>query len=191
MIKRFTSRGRSKSSPERSRRERHPRPRTSAGIRDAPSRRPMHHRRLRRGCIPRIPSHHLTVKKTPLKRGPKREKRQSLNHQDRAPEPVKKPAAKKRARIKPVSTKRAGWLREYEAEKKRRGNGPHKCIVCGAVITIGENASWHHRSGRRTLADLLDFVPVCEIPCHRDSIHGQPNEAMKMGWLSPRYRKTT
>lgn len=93
----------------------------------------------------------------------------------------------KRSKLSSVSQNRKGWLALYAAEKKRRGI-EQVCAVTGEKITIGVNGSFHHVRGRRTLAALLDFIPVSDVAHLR--IHADPNWAMEKGFLKPEYRRS-
>lgn len=96
--------------------------------------------------------------------------------------PLKRRTPLKRgSRLRPVSKKREGWLREYR-EAKKNYPFPAICPVCGDRIDLSDHFDFHHPNTRKTKEDLLNFFPV-HRGCH-DLIHSNPNQARQNGWLN-------
>lgn len=113
-------------------------------------------------------------RKSPLKRTPLKQRSE--------PGTLKKSPLKK-SKLKPVSSKREAWLKQYRSAKRALGPGPHACRVCGVTT---EHGSYHHPKGRSKLEYLLEFYWTCS-PCHQN-IHSNPQWAMSRGWLQPEIR---
>lgn len=113
-------------------------------------------------------------------RRPTKERKPTLNNPDKGP------VMKKRKRLSPVSDRHAKRLAAYREEKKRRGNGPFPCVMCGKPTVIGKDGSFHHPSARRTMRTILYFVPIHEIPCHQ-WIKANESEALRLGYLTAEF----
>lgn len=121
------------------------------------------------------------MKRSPLTRKPKKEKKPSLNHPALPPKkPVKPVSAKKRVPIRQVSKRRSQDNLDYVKHKKSL---PEICIdpLTGEKFNREEGEP-HHPAGRRKTSFLF-VVPV--LPSTHHQIHEMPKQAELDGLLWP------
>lgn len=101
------------------------------------------------------------------------------SNRPRTAKALRRSGLKRRKRLRPVSSRRAVQLREYNRLKEDWIRAHPVCEICRAQPT----AQVHHRAGRigNRLNSTEDWLGVC-AECH-DKIHAHGSWARQLGFL--------